>query len=213
MPNQDHLSSRIATGLSRIAVVLRGLAWKGATEQSITPTQAEILQQLADARMPLRLGEVAKRLAISAPTASDAVSSLVSKGLASKVQGEDKRSLAIKLTAAGRDMARRAGDWPELLSQAAESLTPDEQAAMLRGLSKIIARLQDEGAISAQRLCLTCQHFQPFAHKDREKPHHCTLIDRAYGDGGLQINCAEHSPASEAQRLVNKLAFHGRQFT
>jgi DNA-binding MarR family transcriptional regulator len=206
MTKQDHTSRRIATGLSRIAVALRGLAWKGATEHAVTPTQAEILQQLADAKS-LRLGEVAERLSISAPTASDAVSSLVSKGLASKVQGADKRSLAIKLTAAGRDMARRAGDWPELLAQAAESLSPDEQAAMLRGLSKIIARLQDEGAISAQRLCLTCQHFRPFAHQDAEKPHHCALIDRAYGDGGLQINCADHEVAAADLRTVNYGAF------
>lgn len=206
MTSQDHISRRIATGFSRIAVALRGLAWKGATGQSVTPTQAEILQHLSEATS-LRLGEVAERLAMSPPTASEAVSSLVSKGLASKMQGKDKRSLAITLTAAGKDMAQRAGDWPELLSQAGDSLTADEQAAMLRGLSKIIARLQDEGAISAQRLCLTCQHFRPFAHRDLNKPHHCALINRAYGDGGLQVSCAEHSPAPEAQRLANRLAF------
>ena len=195
MTSRDDRLRRIATGFSRIAIALRGLAWKRATEEAVSPTQAEILEQLADAPRPMRLGDVAEALSISAPTASDAVSSLVKKGLAAKVPQADKRAIAIKLTAAGEDLAERSRDWPRLLSEAAGTLTEQEQGITLRALTKIIARLQDEGAISPQRLCVSCKHFRPFAHGDGAKPHHCALIDRAYGDLGLQLNCPDHERA------------------
>jgi DNA-binding MarR family transcriptional regulator len=207
MTNPDYLPHRIASGLSRIAVALRGLAWKRATENAITPTQGEILQQIAEARAPLRLNDIAGALAISSPTASDAVSALVSKGLAVKVAGADKRALAIKLTLEGEGLAKRSANWPDLLTKAATTLTPDEQGIMLRALSKIIGKLQDDGAISAQRICVTCQHFRPYAHEDEANPHHCALIDRAYGNHGLQLNCPDHALAARDQREAQYLRF------
>ncbi len=203
MKNSTQLSRRIASGLGRIAVVLRGLAWKRATEDAVTPTQAEILQQLAESSGPLRLGEVAAALAISSPTASDAVTALVNKGLAVKVAGADRRAVAINITAAGQELALRSADWSDLLARAVQTLSPSEQGVMLRALSKIIVQLQDDGAISPQRMCVTCQHFRPFAHADKEKPHHCAFIDRAHGDHGLQLSCPDHVAADAAHAQSN----------
>ena len=203
MTNSDNLPHRIASGLSRIGMSLRGLAWKWAAAEAVTPTQVDILQHLAEARGPLRLGEVAKALIISAPTASDAVSALEGKGFAVKVPGQDKRALAIELTPAGRDLAARAVDWPVMLAKAAETLSTAEQSAMMRALSKIIRKLQSDGAISVQRLCLTCQHFRPFANGNNAKPHHCALIDLDYGDAGLQLNCQDHVLAEEQLQVEN----------
>lgn len=217
MNDSKQLSRRIASGLSRIAVVLRSLAWKRATEDGITPTQAEILQQLAESPVPLRLGEVADALAISSPTASDAVTALVSKGFAikasGKVSGKDRRTVAIKISAAGRELASQSADWSDLLARAVQTLSSDEQGTMLRALSKIIVQLQDEGAISAQRMCVTCQHFRPFAHVDEAKPHHCAFIDRAHGDHGLQLSCPDHVAADAARRSIQLHRFLTGQAT
>lgn len=204
---------RIALGFSRIGIALRGLAWKRAAAEGVTPTQGEILQQLADSPAPLRLGAVAGALSISAPTASDAVSSLVKKGLAAKLAQDDKRAVTIRLTAAGEDLIARTRDWPRLLEEAAGTLSEQEQAATLRALTKIIASLQDEGAIFPQRLCVSCRHFRPFAHGDRPEPHHCALIDRAYGDLGLQLSCPDHEQAEPDQQKLQRQRFDAIQST
>ena len=49
-------------------------------------------------------------LGVSAPTASDAVSSLVTKGLAAKASGLDRRSIGIRLTADGETLADRTAE-------------------------------------------------------------------------------------------------------
>jgi DNA-binding MarR family transcriptional regulator len=208
MTSQRDRTRRIATGLSRIALALRGMAWKRATAEAVTPTQGDILEHLADASAPMRLGELADALAITAPTASDAVSALVKKNLAEKLAGTDKRSISIRLTSSGRSFTERTQDWSDHLLTAIATLSTKEQAAMLRGLSKLIASLQDDGAISAQRLCVTCTHFRPFAHADEAKPHHCALIDRAYGDLGLQLNCPDHEPTPDSEKVGLRRRFN-----
>jgi DNA-binding MarR family transcriptional regulator len=199
----DDVSKRIATGLGRLALVLKAKAWKGAVDEGVTPTQGEMLARLSDAPAGLRLNELATQLSVSAPTASDAVSTLVAKALVEKREGKDKRSVILKLTKEGKRLAVRAADWTDFLASAAETLQPQERQDFLVGLVKIIRALQESGDISPQRMCVTCEHFRPFAHNDSANPHHCGFIDMAFGASSLRLNCAEHSEAETPRREEN----------
>ena len=196
----EPISSRDAAGLARIGLVLRSRAWKGAMPAGVTPTQGQALEMLGDAPAGMRLGALAQALGVSAPTASDVVASLVAKGLASKAPGPDKRSVALKLTAEGEALARCAADWPDFLASAVNTLEPAEQAAFLRSLVKLIRALQESGDIPAQRMCVTCRYFRPFAHDDALAPHHCAYVDAEFGDRHLRLNCGEHEEATAEQR-------------
>jgi DNA-binding MarR family transcriptional regulator len=210
------IASRVTAGLAKIGMVLRSRAWKGAAPAGVTPTQAQALAILRETAQGMRLGELAGLLGVSAPTASDAVNALVSKGLVLKDAGADKRSVTLKLTGAGEELAERTAEWPDFLSHAVDALAPGDQAAFLRSLVTIIRTLQVNGDIPVQRMCVTCRFFRPFAHQDEGAPHHCDFVDAAFGDRHLRLNCAEQEEAQPEileENWVRFISFRSANFT
>jgi len=205
----EPIAKRVTSGLAKIAIVLRSRAWKGAGPAGVTPTQGQALGLLREAPEGMRLGALAALLAVSAPTASDAVNSLVAKGFAAKERGPDKRSIAIRLTDKGEALADRAAEWPDFLARAVEALEPEEQAGLLRALVKLIRRLQESGDIPPQRMCVTCRYFRPYAHTDPLNPHHCAYVDAPFGDRHLRLNCREQEEAEPGERERNWARFSG----
>ncbi|MBX3235871.1 MAG: winged helix-turn-helix transcriptional regulator [Nitrospiraceae bacterium] len=187
------VTEHITVGLLKIAMALRSQAWDGGTSRKLTPTQGHILTLLADrAGSPVRLGEVAEALAITAATASDAVKALERKKLVHKARSNaDSRALVLSLTAAGRREARHSSAWNDVLQGGLVELAPEEQRVFLRGLSKVICSLQEQGAISIVRMCAGCRYFRPYVHGDSAKPHHCVFVDRPMDDGQLRLDCRE----------------------
>jgi DNA-binding MarR family transcriptional regulator len=197
----EPVARRVTSGLSKIGTVLKSRAWKGAGPAGVTPTQAQALELLRG--RPTSLGSLAAQLGVSAATASNAVSTLVHKGLVVKEAGANKRSVTLRLTEAGESMADRAGEWPDFLSRAVETLATEEQTGMLCSLVKLIRTLQHSGAIPPQRMCVTCRYFQPRVHANPALPHHCAYLDEPFGDRHLRLDCPEQAEApSEQQELA-----------
>ncbi len=189
----DHITA----GLGKIATALRSQAWEGGASRKLTPTQGQILVLLAQ-RQAMRLNDVARELCITAATASDAVIALAEKKLVVKGRSsEDLRALTISLTATGRREAERTSGWTGVVKAGVASLTPDEQAAFLRGLTKVIRALQEQGVISVARMCAGCAYFQPYVHADAAKPHHCGFVNAPFGEGQLRLDCPDFLEGSE----------------
>jgi len=196
--------TKIADGLSRLAMVLRAREWAAASERSLTPLQGHVLALALESRTPLRLGELSRALGVKAPTASKAVSTLVDKELVVKrPDPEDARAIALHLTAKGRREARRAARWPERITDAIAALDEEEQRTMLRALVKMIRGLQRNGEISAARTCVDCRFFEPDVYEDELEPHHCGFVDAPFGDGELQVHCADHEATDERSAAEN----------
>jgi DNA-binding MarR family transcriptional regulator len=188
------LEQRLITGLYKLGIALRSQAWQGAEAQGLTPTQGQILAILQlRSRDGIRLSDVAQELAVSAATASDAVSALVKKGLVARTQAtDDRRAIALRLTAAGELPAAQAAQWPDFLLTAVDELSPDEQLIFFRGLTKIILKLQQQNQIPVARMCLTCEYFRADAYDDRARPHHCQLVNAPFGERDFRLDCPEH---------------------
>jgi DNA-binding MarR family transcriptional regulator len=186
----------LATGLAKIGLVLRHEAWQRRTRDGLTPTQAQILALLRARRgAGLRLAEIADGLGVTAATASDSVRVLADKGLVLKARSQaDGRSLAVRLTRRGSEEAERAAQWPDFLLEAIDALREEERAVFLRGLTKMIRVLQEQGRIPPARMCATCRFFRPNAHPDSERPHHCAFVDAPFGEGELRLDCADQEP-------------------
>jgi DNA-binding MarR family transcriptional regulator len=191
----------ITVGLGKIAVALRSQAWEGGTERKLTPTQGQILAFLAErSAESVRLNDVAGALCLTAATVSDAVMTLVEKQLVKKQRSEkDQRALVLTLTAAGRREVLETRGWTEVIEAGVNSLTPDEQAVFLRGLTKVIHSLQAQGVISVARMCAGCTYFQPYVHTDTAKPHHCGLVNKPLGEGQLRLDCPDFVPGGEME--------------
>ena len=93
--------------------------------------------------------------------------------------------------------ARVAAQWPDFLLGAMEELDEGERRLFLRILIKLIRRLQTDGHIVPQRLCVTCTHFQPNAHPHNPMgAHHCSYVNAPLRETDLKLDCREHSAAA-----------------
>jgi DNA-binding MarR family transcriptional regulator len=196
------LPRRLREGLDRIGAVLRAERWGAAEGAALTPTQLDALTFLA-ARgdKGARLQAVADYLAVSQPTATDSVAALARKALVTKSPDpEDARALRLRATAAGREASLAAQTEDSPIERALATLPVSEQEDLLRLVIKTIRALQEAKAIAPQRLCVGCRHFRPFAHEDAELPHHCALVDAAFGGRHLRLDCPEQEEAPPAQR-------------
>lgn len=205
----EPVAKRVTAGLARVGQVLQTQAWRGAGSRGITPTQGKVLAFIRDAPGDVGLKAIAKHLGVSAPTASDAVNSLVTKGLAVKTRSSDKRALRLSLTLQGKNVALEADTWPEFLTAAVETLPSLEQAGFLKSLVQVIRALQVAGDIPPQAMCVTCRYFRPNVHADPTAPHQCDFVGAAFGDRHLRLNCAEHEPAPEDEQNAAWAGFFG----
>ncbi|MCC7477305.1 winged helix-turn-helix transcriptional regulator [bacterium] len=201
-------AQRIALGMTRLGLAMRQQSWQQAGGRGLTPTQGQVLAHLAGQADAQRLGQIVDALALTAATVSECVQVLAEKGLVKKVRDpQDGRALRLSLTPSGRREAQRAVGWPDFLAEAMSSVSEEEQAVMLRGLSKMIRELEGRGQIPPQRMCLSCTHFRASNGKDRRRSHRCTLLDAVIGDERLQLDCACQQMAPEDLARENWSAF------
>lgn len=110
----------------------------------------------------------------------------------------NKRAIALQLTEKGR-AATKSATWQEPLLRVARELGADDQAALLRVLTKVIRGLQAKGSIAPMRACVSCRFFRPYADQGREIAHHCDALKSSFGDQGLRLDCGHHETASSEQ--------------
>lgn len=190
------LSEQLSHGLARLAALARQDDWRAGEVEGLTPTQGDILRALVHRQEGLRVSTLAAHLNVSQPTASDAVAALERKGLIEKLSDpSDGRALMLRVTRSGRALARR---WPLSFGAIVETLSPGDQALLLGIVIRSIHELQRKGAISPQRMCLSCRYFAPDVHRDKARPHHCRFIDAPLGQGDLRVDCPDHEEARAA---------------
>ena len=192
----------LATGLAKIGLVIRHQAWQAAENSGLTPTQSQVLASIgATPEGWLSVSEIALHLAVTQPTASDAIAALGRKRLVVRSRSDDDaRVVRVKLTTLGRRRAQDIAAWPDALMSAIGELDPAEQGIFLKGLMKMIRSLQESGQVPTARMCATCTYFRPHAHPGSQTPHHCAYVDAPLRETDLRLDCREHEQATDAAR-------------
>lgn len=191
------LPERLATGLAKLGLALKSKSWREGLPRGLTPTQGQMLAALlAAGRRGKALGELARTLGVTPPTATDAAAALERKGFVRRLaDASDRRVRRLALTRKGAAAARSASGWPDFLAEAAGRLEESEQAALLGVLIKMIRHLQERGEIPVARMCAECLYFRPGVHRDPRRPHHCDFVDAPFGDRDLRLDCEDFEPA------------------
>jgi DNA-binding MarR family transcriptional regulator len=173
---------------------MRADQWTVPETVGLNPTQAHVLTYIAGRdEKGVRVRAIADHLGVTQPTAMDSIAAMIQKGLLTKAADtNDARAVAIRITPAGRDIVRGIGLAITSTEHALETLSASEQTALLLLVIKTIRALQVAGAISPQRMCVTCRHFRPYSHDDARTPHHCAFVDAALGDEALRLDCGKH---------------------
>jgi DNA-binding MarR family transcriptional regulator len=200
-----------AAGLERLTALLRAQAWRGGG--GLPPTQQAVLGLLDGADDGLRVGELARRIGVSAASLSDTVAALETRRLVSRgPDPDDRRATRVRLTRLGHAQARQ-------LRRAAQSgaatalvaaLPADDRAALLRSLQLMIREAQLRGMADGPRSCLGCRFFRPYASGQPQAPHLCAFVGTAFGDAELRIDCAEQEPESEQTATATAERFRDR---
>jgi len=202
------ISARIIVAIARLSTVLRAGMWDFATNENLNPAQADILQLLRHRTQGVRLTWLATQLSVSTASASDSVSTLVSKGLVRKARAvDDGRASALWLTEEGKAVAERLAGALSFADEAVAQLNPAVQEQLLVGLFKLIVQLQKSEKFPALRACPSCRFFEPNMFPKGPAPHHCALVKAPLPISFLRIDCAEHQPADPEVERHNWIVF------
>lgn len=193
---QNSTGSKIVVALERIAEAFRVLLWNESKVSGLSPLQLQLLVFLlhhphAHNR---KVGHLAAEFNMTKATVSDAVKTLLSKGLLQKsVDQADSRSCLLNLTAEGFEIARKASLFTSEIQTSIEHLSEEEQANLLLSLLSIIRHLNLAGVITVQRMCFNCTHFR--ANHD-DHTYFCKLLNAPLSASQLRVDCPDHAPAS-----------------
>lgn len=137
----DQAALEIAELLPAIAVNLRVAALFDATVADLTANQLVTLLLVGNAEnAQLRAGEIARRLTISAASATALVDRLVEAGMFARTRGEDRRVVWISLTEAGRDLIERLKtDTVSRISKILARSSPEMQDSLVGSLRQVAA--------------------------------------------------------------------------
>jgi DNA-binding MarR family transcriptional regulator len=149
----------------------------------------------------LGVTEIAAHLSVSQPTATDSINALERKGYIVKATAAgDRRAVLIRFTALGRTVLEMTRARKTNVEKAIQKISDREQEQALVVIIKTIKYLQDSGAIPIQTMCATCRYFSPFQHAGSANQHHCTLMDLAFSQSDLRVDCRDHEVADPADR-------------
>ncbi|MCS7176520.1 MAG: MarR family winged helix-turn-helix transcriptional regulator [Candidatus Kapabacteria bacterium] len=196
------LGSKVIAALERLGRVLRSVLLADALGEDISITQAQILLQcyLQPGRL-YSVTELAEELDLTQPTISDSVTSLQRKGLLQKLQREDdRRAVAVVLTAKGRATAHRL--WQRQVrrfEKVLSHLSANQEVQLLHLLLQTIAAAYAEGVLRSARTCLTCRFLRRLSteHRERQPAYFCSFLEIPLDIPDLRILCPDHEPREE----------------
>ncbi|HLV11304.1 MAG TPA: MarR family transcriptional regulator [Trueperaceae bacterium] len=191
--DQQHwdLDAKLVAAAERLGQALRALLRREARRHGLSPVQLQVLIQVGQRAYPKRVGALAARFDVSAPTLSDAVAALEAKGLVvRRPAADDRRAVELELTAAGREVASRAEGWADGVTALAAALPTADKLQAFATLTALIAGLQAEGVVSVARMCRTCR----FLREGTDTPYWCALLELPLEREDLRVDCPEHEP-------------------
>lgn len=204
----DPLIIRLREGFDRIAFVLRADLWAAAGDTGLNPTQAQVLGLLSGRPGGLRPKEIAAHFVISAASIADTLGALVRKGLVRRdIDPSDARAAIVRATPDGLRLGAEIARAASQVADALAALSPAVLEELLLTQIALIRQLQLAGAIPLQRMCVSCRHFRPHAHRGAASPHHCAFVDAAIGSRDLRLDCGEHEAADPIVQAATWASF------
>jgi DNA-binding MarR family transcriptional regulator len=185
----SQLDGKIVAAFERISEAIRTLAWRSSKEHLLNPVQTRILIFLLHHDQGKHtISNLAREFGITKASISDTVSSLEQRNLVQKIHTEnDARSFVIQLNDEGRTIAQKSILFTHDLAASIGKLLPDDKHQLFSTLGDIIFDLHKSGVVTVQRMCQTCDYFDP----DGKRPA-CKLLGRSLAIEQLQIDCNEH---------------------
>lgn len=205
----DRTASTLATGLARVAVAVHvggdgpdgpGGGIEPGLERTIA--QQQVLLLLNRRREVYPLPDLSADLGMTTQATLSAITTLAREGLVTMAPAPSyaPQDMRVALTAHGRAQAPELLNWAADLLAELHNLDEGNQRRLLDLVTDHIRRLQRRGEIPITKMCVTCRFFDGYAHPGSPEPHHCWLVDGAFGHQQLRLRCPEGQPTDPGER-------------
>jgi DNA-binding MarR family transcriptional regulator len=159
--------------------------------------QQQLLLLLSHRRDGYMLADLAADVGMTAPATESSISTLVREGLVvMRPAAGSPSDVLVTITDRGRAQAPELMHWASDLLAELRNLNEIGQRQLLHVVTGHIRRLQRQGQIPVVKMCLSCRFFDEYAHPGTGDPHHCRLVDAAFGHQLLRVRCPEQEPAA-----------------
>ncbi|HWG97997.1 MAG TPA: MarR family winged helix-turn-helix transcriptional regulator [Pilimelia sp.] len=196
----DRTAHTLATGLARVAVAAHaaGDALPAGLERTVA--QQQVLLLLSRRRDVYPLTELSADLGMTAQATLSAITTLAREGLVtvSPSPSYAPHDVRVVLTVQGRRQAPELLNWAADLLAELHQLDDGGQRRLLDVVTTHIRQLQRGGHIPVTKMCVTCRFFDGYAYPGSVTPHHCWLVDGAFGHLQLRLRCPDAEPADRA---------------
>lgn len=193
----EALPHRLAAGLARVAVAVHLAADDPAAGLERTLAQQQLLLLVSRRRDGYTLAGLAADAGMTASATASAIGTLVCEGLVvMKPAAASPWDVSVTITDRGRAQAPELQHWASDLLAELRNLSESGQRQLLQVVTDQIRRLQRQGQIPVLKMCITCRFFDGYAHPGAANPHHCRLVDAAFGHQLLRLRCPEQEPAA-----------------
>jgi DNA-binding MarR family transcriptional regulator len=197
--DHERTASHLAAGLARVAVAVHVAGDEGdapAAGLERTIAQQQVLLLLSRRRDVYPLTELSADLGMTTQATLSAITTLDREGLVTMDPSPSYAPHAVRvaLTARGRDQSPELLNWAADLLAELHNLDEAGQRRLLDVVTDQIRRLQRQNQIPVTKMCVTCRFFDGYAHPGTADPHHCWLVDGAFGHQQLRLRCPEAQP-------------------
>ncbi len=188
-----HIESKIVVALERISEAFRVLLWQESKANNLSPIQIQVLIFLLFHNTEkCKISYLSKEFNMTKATISDSVKILFEKNLIEKTNDTiDTRSFSISLTNKGKKIAQQSSSFAGVIEKPIINFTAKQKDILLVSLLELINKLNQEGVITVQRMCLTCK----FYNKSKAS-HYCNLLNKHMQNNELRVDCPEHQIVS-----------------
>ncbi len=185
---QNSLTAKITAGLERISEAYKVLLWDFAKKEGLSPIQVQLLIFIAYHPTELNgVSALAKEFNLTKATISDAVKTLLSKGLVQKTAStEDNRSYSLSLTSMGQQIVKAAESFADPIKNILNTIDGAKTESFYKTLSDLIYNLNQTGILSVQRTCKACRFYQV-----QDGGHYCNYLNTRLADKDIRLDCPE----------------------
>jgi DNA-binding MarR family transcriptional regulator len=181
--------------LEKLSQVFRSLLWDNAKQMQLSPIQIQFLVHIGShSKKYSSVSEIARAFKLTAPTVSDAIKTLETKGLIQKIiSPRDRRRFPIALTRKGLEITEKLSSWYEpLLIHLPESSDKNRESVLLY-LFQFMDSLKNKKLINGINPCLSCNFFRDKNNVGNDEEFYCTLRKVSLKTGELQLNCPNYT--------------------
>jgi DNA-binding MarR family transcriptional regulator len=193
----ERTASYLATGLARVAVAVHVAGDEAGRGLERTIAQQQVLLLLSRRRDVYPLTDLSADLGMTTQATLSAITTLNREGLVNMDPSPSyaPHDVRVSLTERGRDNSPELLNWAADLLAELHNLDEGGQQRLLSVVTDQIRRLQRQNQIPVTKMCVTCRFFDGYAHPGSADPHHCWLVDGAFGHQQLRLRCPEAQPS------------------